>query len=389
MARLDATILAIRPGMTYKTLLAHARRHTHKDAPGLVRKRFLLVKRDGTITYDRFLSLVNTEPITSAYVRKIMYFVWAFRDDRLRNFICQRVAQADGKWRPNQLLNKRNAVFFEEWLERSTARKARSNIEYFLTEETGIVDTQSSVVHLELDDGWLFEAAAIAAQHERDAAERHRLLEDPFRYLIDQEWTGLANATADELLAMGFPTTELLQVLEDEDIPAALPRTAEGREWNRRRPRRSAKKAAQTSIDLVARERANHAHHLLEQITADSARALGYEPRYNENIDLYFGTPYGTVLAEMKSCDDASVHSQIRRGVSQLFEYRYVYRNLLGADPTTTLIVETRPPREKAWLIDYLTTLGIVIAWKQPWENSLVSSQPIPDALTGIIQPQP
>ena len=388
LARMDETIQAIQPGMTYNELLEYAREHTHGDAPGLVRKRFLLVQRDGTIVFDRFLSLLNTEPIASIYVRKVMFFVWAFRDDRLRRFICECVARKDGKWRITELQKKSNAEFFKEWLEESTARKARSNIQYFLTEETGIVDIDSRTVHLELVDRWLFEAAAIAAEHEPDPVERRYLLKDPVQYLIDYEWTALANATADELLELGNPSIEATLPLEDEDI-GVRPHAAEGKEWNRKKPKRTDKQTTQAYINLVARERANQSHHLLERITADAARDLDYEPRYNDNIDLYFETPHGMVLAEMKSCDSKSVHSQVRKGVSQLYEYRYIYHDILGDDPALALIVETKPPRDKAWLIDYLASLGIVLAWKKPWEEVLVSSAQIPDALNGIIRPEP
>lgn len=66
-----------------------------------------------------------------------------------------------------------------------------------------------------------------------------------------------------------------------------------------------------------------------------------------------------------------------------------IYHDILGDAPALALIVETKPPRDKAWLIDYLVSLGIVLAWKKPWEEVLVSSAQIPDALAGIILPEP
>jgi hypothetical protein len=57
LAKLDATIRAISPGMSYQSLLSYARANTHRDAPGLISKRFLLLNPDGTIAYDHFLSL--------------------------------------------------------------------------------------------------------------------------------------------------------------------------------------------------------------------------------------------------------------------------------------------------------------------------------------------
>jgi hypothetical protein len=140
--------------MPYGTLLAYANRHTHKDAPGLIAKRFLLLASDNTITYDHFLSLAAVHPLGSPFIRKIMYFLWAYRDERIRRFVCEVIADASGRWRINELRRKSNANFFHQWLAASTARKARSNYEFFLA-ETNIVDLKARTVDLDLGDGWL------------------------------------------------------------------------------------------------------------------------------------------------------------------------------------------------------------------------------------------
>jgi hypothetical protein len=175
LATLDATIRAVTPGMSYADLLAYARLNTHKDAPGLISKRYLTVERDGTIAYDHFLSLAATHGLESPLVRKVMYFLWAYRDERIRQFICEKIADKNGQWRTTALLNKANAAFFERWLQSSTARKARSNFEFYLI-ETRIFDPKSRTINLDLNDGWLQQAAIAAAQHEDDARLREELL---------------------------------------------------------------------------------------------------------------------------------------------------------------------------------------------------------------------
>src|SRR5581483_7027560 len=125
LAKLDDTIRAIRPGMRYADLLAFAATDTHPDAPGLIAKRFLLLDASDRIVYDRFLSLVNAEGIDSPRVRKVMYLVWALRDERVRRFIVEKVAGRDGKWKVSALRNKGNATFLEEWLNAASAKKAR------------------------------------------------------------------------------------------------------------------------------------------------------------------------------------------------------------------------------------------------------------------------
>jgi len=120
---------------------------------------------------------------------------------------------------------------------------------------------------------------------------------------------------------------------------------------------------------------------------AEATASKGYEPLHNENIDLYFETPAGTVLVEVKSCHRNNVHSQIRRGISQLLEYRYFYRDVLGRDVALVLVVEIAPPRDKAWLLDFLGGLGITLAWKEPGGTRLITGATIPDRLRDLVVP--
>jgi hypothetical protein len=263
LATLDDTIRAIAPGVSYSALLMHARVHTHRDAPGLIRQRFLLVRKDGTISYDHFLSLAAIHRLESPLIRKIMYFVWAYRDERIRRFICERVADDSGRWRVAQLLDKRNAKFFEQWLAPSTAKKARSNFEYFLV-ETKIFDPKSKAIHLELDDGWLHDAAIVAAQHEPRALAREELLANPIDFLRKSGWIGLVNPPGAVLPVISpLLSTDSLP-FEDQQIPTSPSDVTSGTDWQRRNVASAKKRSATAEIDLVARERANRTHYLLE-----------------------------------------------------------------------------------------------------------------------------
>lgn len=379
LKNLDDTVLAARPGMNYSDLLKYARQHTHKDAPGLVRKRFIKVTDSDVVSYDRFLSLVAAHGISSPFVRKAMLFVWAYRDERVRRFLCECIADKQGKWRARELVNKANFEFFvsNDWLEERAARKARSNIEFFLV-EAQLFDLATKRADLQLDDGWLFEAAAVAAQHEDDLRTRKQLLDDPCRFLVDRNWQGMIDATPEELFAGGVSPPEDVVPLEDDAIDGRTIQLRSGKIWDRRKPRQSDKKSTSVFIDLVARERANQSHFQLEELVAQGIRRIGAEPKYTAHIDMYFTANEETVLVEMKSCDSGNIHSQIRKGVSQLFEYRYMYSSLLGRDPKLLLIVETEPMGAKSWLADYLQSLGITLAWRDHSGQSLVSmSKPL------------
>src|SRR5262249_27848332 len=134
LKKVDQTITAITPGMNYKALLEFARNNTNGNAPGLLSKRFLLIRQDGRIIYDEFLSLVAQFGIDSPIVRNVMLFVWAYRDERIREFILTKVADQQGKWSLGRIRNKTNAKFFETWYSKGPSAKARSNFEYFLVE---------------------------------------------------------------------------------------------------------------------------------------------------------------------------------------------------------------------------------------------------------------
>ena len=142
---------------------------------------------------------------------------------------------------------------------------------------------------------------------------------------------------------------------------------AASRPWNRSAPRPRSQRSTTAPINSVAQERANNAHWLLERIVSEAARRRQYAPLQNAHIDLYFATPDGTVLIEIKSCHGKNVHGQVRRGIGQLLEYRYVYSAQLGDNVKPVLLIERKPPRAKMWLIEFLHQLGMTLAWKVRW----------------------
>ncbi|OQW56344.1 MAG: hypothetical protein A4S14_00285 [Proteobacteria bacterium SG_bin9] len=370
--------------MAYRELLTYARANTHKDAPGLAKIRFLRVNNGGSIAYDHFLSLAQAHGLEAPLVRKVMYFLWAYRDDRIRRFVCERIADQSGRWRIDQLVNKANSDFFEEMLQSGTATKARSNFEYFLV-ETKIFDPTAPAVHLELEDGWFEQAALAAAQHEDDPIIRAELLANPIKFLEDRGWLGLLNWNGSSATMSSPLLTSDSAPLEDAEFEVSPASASTSFDWNRSGPSASGKKTTTAKIDLIARERANASHFLLEKILADLARGKKLAPKYNQNIDLYFDSPKGSVLAEIKSCNDTNFHAQLRKAVSQLLEYKFVYTHLFASSPTLLLIMETSPPKEKTWLADYTQSLGIILAWKNHSSQEIVTRSEIPSSLAGIL----
>lgn len=114
-------------------------------------------------------------------------------------------------------------------------------------------------------------------------------------------------------------------------------------------------------VNEAARERANDAHRMLTDLVARKIKAAGAIPKYNRYIDMSTvldGTPY---LFEMKSTRDTNAHDQVRRAVSQLYEYRYLQD---VPEAKLVVVIENPLPAEKTWLLDYVVKdRQMLIAW--------------------------
>jgi hypothetical protein len=114
-------------------------------------------------------------------------------------------------------------------------------------------------------------------------------------------------------------------------------------------------------IDDAARERADGAHQMLMELVASKIRRKGSIPKNNKYIDLSAAIRDDLYLFEMKSTTDGNVHGQIRRAISQLYEYRYL-QQLPAAK--LVIVIENPPPREKKWIVDYVVKdRKLLIAW--------------------------
>jgi hypothetical protein len=123
-------------------------------------------------------------------------------------------------------------------------------------------------------------------------------------------------------------------------------------ERNLRAQRRVGRRASPEETEVL-RERANLKHRELMKLIADRIRTLDEIPYFNQYIDIATSAPGHERLFEIKSCRPENILAQIRKGVSQLYEYRYRHQDLAAAK--LILVLEERPQNDLAWLIDYLT----------------------------------
>lgn len=383
LAQLERSLEVAAGNMPYKRYLERVGLTTNRELAAITWKRFLLV-RDNVIIRDKLLSLIETEGVGSPRMRKILFGVWTLRDPRLKKFILQIVADNSGHWRVAELFNKQNARFFEEWFNPQTSKKVRSNVERFLV-ETGIVTVPDGPANLTLADNWFADVIAILAEHENNVVTRREMLLNPAEFSIRQGINGVANATADEVRGITSveSTDDEVELIEDA-APSSDIITQDDLPWARAQPQYTDARNTPSPRDPVAHERAGLAHHGIEKLLVERVCAAGLIAQTNPTIDLHFESQGKWVIAEIKSCHDLNYHTQVRRGVSQLFEYEYRSRRTVGT-AVRLLVMESAPPPGRAWLLDYLREISILVVWRAASGDRIVTTLAVPPCLESIV----
>ncbi len=114
-------------------------------------------------------------------------------------------------------------------------------------------------------------------------------------------------------------------------------------------------------IDAAARERASASHRMLVNMMAEKLRAYGAIPKANRFIDLSGRVADTDYLFEMKSTTERNFTSQIRRGLSQLYEYRYIEQI---PDSRLVLVLQNPLPAPARWMKEYLEQdRNVLLVW--------------------------
>ena len=120
-------------------------------------------------------------------------------------------------------------------------------------------------------------------------------------------------------------------------------------------------------VDEAKRDRASQSHRLLTNLMADRIRDAGFIPKRNPFIDLSAKINDWVYIFEMKSTTESNVHDQVRRGISQLYEYRYIQQI---ERVKLVLVVENPFSPDSKWLVDYLIKdRGILVVWDGDRKN--------------------
>ena len=116
-------------------------------------------------------------------------------------------------------------------------------------------------------------------------------------------------------------------------------------------------------LTKIRRQRANLSHKILLEKLYEYLESKGATPFENEHIDLFAELPSKEkYVFEVKSITINNLLSQTRKGVSQLYEYRYRYQNVIGYD-VNLFLVYPQEPVFIPWLQEYLCTdrhIGVI-----------------------------
>lgn len=162
--------------------------------------------------------------------------------------------------------------------------------------------------------------------------------------------------------------TEPTTPSEKPTVPVSAPLTYAFRKRNQDEESYSTYSTPQTRTDpeltRIRRQKSNLSHKLILQQLEEYLESKGCDPLENDHIDLYAQIPGdGKFLFEVKSTSSTNLLSQTRKGVSQLYEYRFRYQEEIGYDVSLCLVFPQKPD-EIDWIEDYVCKdRGIGIIW--------------------------
>lgn len=362
---------------------ASLRSQFDRDLYATAKGRYLIV-RDGIVLRDKLVDLIHDESSFTERVKMVMYFLFMFRDPRYRHFICQRVGKQNGKWNTDIFRDKDVSI------DKAGGRKAFTNLRQFLF-QTEILDERSFQVHIPSLSTWFPEAVQIAAQAIEEEGARKAFLASPHGFLIRYKLNALLNASPEELSALEFGGTyeesdDLLPVIE---LPegSSESESSDFRTWDRKPSARHKLVRAVVETDPAALERANGQHFMLEKRISQMCKERGLIPKTNKHVDLMVSSADASILFEMKSCSIAAVRGQLRRAISQLLEYRYIYRRTLNKNVRMCIVLERKPRGGASWLLGYVESLDLGLIWKNDRDDRF-NCTPATKKLLGDLLPQ-
>lgn len=146
--------------------------------------------------------------------------------------------------------------------------------------------------------------------------------------------------------------SKLIPIIELNDIEQPIiPSTGDLKEYQIVEQRiANAEKVVMVYKDQATLDRANNSHKHLVNLVAERIKMSGGIPKSNQFIDLatIMESDY---IFEMKSTSEKNLRDQIRKGISQLYEYRYLQNK---PNAKLILVLENQLTSINTWMIEYL-----------------------------------
>lgn len=136
----------------------------------------------------------------------------------------------------------------------------------------------------------------------------------------------------------------------------------------------------QVDVDLQKLERANQIHWRLVDGKSAFLSAKGIVPKFNAHIDLFGESKGELIIYEMKSVNAelSNLLSQVRKAVSQLYEYRFIY----GMEARLAIVTNKPVSKANKWIVDYLEKdRAIGYQWTEDFQS--FQCEPGSDLLAG------
>lgn len=172
---------------------------------------------------------------------------------------------------------------------------------------------------------------------------------------------GLVHVTKNKVILAPLPAAApILQMAQDSE--PLFPKTYELKEYQQQAERILEKSGTVSYlVDQARVERARTSHKTLVNLMAGRLREAGSIPKSNRFVDLSARWQGSDYLFEMKSTTESNLESQIRRGLSQLYEYRFIQD---ARNAKLVLVLENSLPMKLGWIERYLTEdRGIFLVW--------------------------
>jgi hypothetical protein len=169
-------------------------------------------------------------------------------------------------------------------------------------------------------------------------------------WLVD---LGIIQVTNSRYILSNQTINQRLENIEfDNADEPLLPNPNDLNEYNTVQQRSSsAREAIITYRDTAALERADNAHRRLVNLTSERIRNVGALPKYNQLIDLATHIDGNDFIFEMKSTTTSNEKAQMRAGLSQLYEYRFLQNK---PSAKLILVIENPLSTKEQWRQNYL-----------------------------------